>query len=398
MDKAAALGIGIITMSFVAQAQAGTPPSIDDNICLTCEDVVPAWLRDKHFGGKDAKPLNHNQCKASCAFDSKPITTVVVYCGRSDEVERTRKPVGTTKPIPDLEDNGYSLPFNGELIVQYTDKDTPCSVILHADPKDPTSEAKAIALGRDVAKALTPEVVAKRKSVEAIVWAQDKTGQKAQAALESWEKEAAAMKDLGTFSSGFPKVIDHKDKPGLPEGEKSLLLGYCVNGNAANIVKFFKGALPGLAWYRVPAERLTLACPAATYDYGDASLVSKKAKVGKDDLSVLAFVADRPMAKDQSGPRRNFMSVQAYLRDKSGRLLASQRQEVSGSGDIFNLPKIKTSEGGLTVQVVLDMGKHPSCKTRPTYIVTEQVAVVDGKITITEDEGAKPSCACCEGE
>ena len=131
----------------------------------------------------------------------------------------------------------------------------------------------------------------------------------------------------------------------------------------------------------------------------DASLVSTKAKVGNDGIFVLAFIADRPTAKEYFGPRRTFMSVQAYLRDRSGRLLASQRQEVSGSGDGFNVPKIKTSEGGLFLQVVLDMGKHPSCKTRPTYTVTEQIVVEDGKITITEDEGAKPSCACCdEGE
>jgi hypothetical protein len=397
MHIAAALGIGIMTAFFVAQAQAqaGTPPSIDDNICFTCEDVVPAWLRDKHFGGKDAKPETHKQCKASCAFDNKPVFAVVVYCGRSDEEERTQKPVGTTKSIPDLEDNGYSQLFNGDMIVQFTDKDTPCSVILHADPKDPTSEAKAIALGRDVAKALTPEVVAKRRSVEAIVWAQDKTGQKAQAALESWEKEAAAMKDLGTFAPGFPKVIDHKDKPGLPEGKKSLVLGYCANGNAGNVAKYFKGVLPGVEWYHIPAEGLALACPTAAQPYRESSVVSKKAKVGNDDLLVEAFIADLPNQKATSLRTSGFLAVQVFL-DKAGRLLASKQQRYAGGSRDFYNPKIKPSEGGLSVEVSIDLGKHPRCKTTPTYTVTEQVAVVDGKITITEDEGARPSCACCE--
>ena len=398
MRRAAVLGIGMITMSFAAKAQARTPPSIDDKICLRCEDVVPAWLRDKHFAGKDSKPETHNQCKASCAFDSKPVFVVAAFCGRSEDEARNRKPVGTTKPLSDLEDNGYSQFFNGDLIVAFTDKDTPCSVILYADPKDPTSETKAIALGHDIAKALTPEVVAKRKSVEAIVWAQDKTGQKAQAALESWEKEVAAMKDLGKFSPGFPKVIDHKNKPGLPEGKKSLLLGYCANGRAANVVKYFKGALPGLAWYRVPAEGLALACPAETNPYGDASLVSRKANIGKDELSVVAFIAESPTEKEPSGSKSKFLSIQAFLRDKAGHLVVAHRQPVPERGDGFFPPKIKPSEGGLSVQIPVDLGYYESCKTRPTYTLTEKLSVEDRKITITEDEGPKPSCICCQDE
>jgi hypothetical protein len=384
-------------MSFAARAQDATaPPAIDDEIYLKCEDVVPAWLRDKHFEGRSPKPETHNMAEATCVFDSKPISAVVVYCGRSQEAARTGEPHGTVKHISDLEDNGYAHPFNGELIVRFTDKDTPCAVILHADPKDPTSEAKAIALGQDVAKALTPEVMAKRKSVEAIVWAQDKTGQKAQAALESWEKEAAAMKDLGTFPPGFPKVVDHKDKSGLPEGKKSLLLGYCANGRAANVVKYFKGALPGLAWYRMPAEGLALACPTAAQPYREGSVISKKAKVGNGDLLVEAFIADSPKQNEAAPKVSGFLAVQAYLRDKAGRLLAAKQQLYAGwSGDFYD-PKIKPSEGGLSVEVSIDLGKHPRCKTTPTYTVTEQVAVVDGKITITEDEGARPSCACCE--
>jgi hypothetical protein len=394
MRRTVLLAISTITMAF--EAQARTAPSIDDNICLKCEDVVPTWLRDKHFIGKDAKRETHNQCRASCVFDSKPVFAVAVFCGRSEEDARTRKPIGTPNPLSGLEDNGYSQVFNGDLVVQFTDKDTPCSVILYADPKDPTSEAKAIALGHDVAKALTPEVVAKRKSVEAIVWAQDKTGQKAQAALESWDKEAKAMKELGSFAPGFPKLIDHKDKPGVPEGKKSLVLGYCANGSAASMVKYFKGVLPGVEWYRIPAEGLALACPTAAQPYREGSVISKKAKVGNDDLLVEAFIADSPKQNEAAPKVSGFLAVQVYLRDKAGRLLAAKQQRYAGwSGDFYD-PKIKPSEGGLSVEVSIDLGKHPRCKTRPTYTVTEQVSVVDGKITITEDEGARPSCACCE--
>ena len=91
--------------------------------------------------------------------------------------------------------------------------------------------------------------------------------------------------------------------------------------------------------------------------------------------------------------------MQVFLRDKAGRLLASKQQRYASQSSDFYNPKIKPSEGGLTVEVSIDLGKHPRCKTTPTYTVTEQVAVVDGKITITEDEGARPSCACSdEGE
>ena len=204
------------------------------------------------------------------------------------------------------------------------------------------------------------------------------------------------MKDLGTLSSGFPKVIDHKDKPGLPEGKRSLLLGYCANRRAANVVKYFKGALPGLAWYRVPAEGLALACPAETNPYGDASLVSRKAKVGKDELSVVAFITEPPVEKEPSGSKSRSLSIQAFVRDKAGHLVVAHQQRLPGNA--YLPPKIKPSEGGLAVQIPVDLGHYPSCKTSPTYTLTEQITVEDGKITVTESEGPKPSCICCQGE
>lgn len=366
----------------------------DDDICLRCEDVVPDWVRTKHLGAQKPRPESHKDCQASCVFDGKPIFEVAVFCGRSYDERRNKRPLGAMRAIANFEDNGYSHPFNGELIVRFTDKDTPCAVVIHADLKDPNSEAKAIALGRDVASALTPEVVAKRRTVEAIVWAQDKTGQRAQAELESWGKESAALKELATFPAGFPKLLDHQSKPALPEGKKSLLLGYCATTKADGMVKSLQTALPGIAWYRIPAEGLAVACPTEPNHVG--SITSKKAKLGSEELSVVTLDARSPTRKDERGEERRIMLVLSFLRDKSGRLLASDQKEVDAQSDRFGKVKIQPSEGGLTVETEVDLKewKGPPC----SYRVRVKVQVKDGKIASEEDADGIPGCYCCRGE
>ncbi|MBN2576766.1 MAG: hypothetical protein JXP73_19540 [Deltaproteobacteria bacterium] len=398
MHRGIALGIGVIMVSLVAQAKPRTPPPARDGICLQCDDVAPTAVRDKHLAGRQGKPSNPRGCKLDCVFDGSPKVTIGASCRKEEEEKRHAAIPSDGKPVAGLEDRGHSVEWLGKRIVGFVDKDTPCSILVHWDAADTGAEAKAIALARDVAKVLTPAVVAKRQTVEAVVWAEDKTGKKSQAALASWEKEAAALRDLGTFAPGFPKAIDHKDKPGLPEGKKSLLLGYCANAKAEEMVNYFKGALPGLAWHRVSAEGTTIACPTAAREYGPGSVVTKKTKVGKDDLFVVAFIAYAPSPADSPTNRGGFLAVCAYLRDRNGRLIASQQQHYTGPTNDFSIPKIKAADGGLVVQMAVSMGQYPQCKIRPTYPVTERVAVADGKVTITETEGPRPFCSCCGGE
>jgi hypothetical protein len=374
-------------------AEAGAEEvMVDKDICLRCEDAVPAWVRDKHLDGAPFKE-DIKDCRADCSFARKPLSVVTVICGASPEGRRHVVPLGKTTPIAGLEDNGYKEMFGGDLVVRFTDKDTPCAVIIHADPKDPTSEAKAIALGRDIAKALTPEVVAKRRTVEAILWAQDRTGAKAAAALKAWPKEAEGMKELATFAPDLPKVGDHAGKEGWPEGKKSLLLGFCPNFEAASMVKYLKGALTGLTWHRVPAAGTTPSCPVAKTMYNENLLSQKQARVDPYTLSVIVFSA-RKGVKDLAP----ILEVFAFLRDKTGALATTHHEQVGIEGPLAKVPKLKPEVNGITIENAVSITGYPQCKNDESYTVTTHLTVEDGKIKTETKEGGRPSCVCCAGE
>lgn len=391
MHRVIPIVFAVLFFPVMAVAQPSPLNAIDEHICLKCEDVVPAAIREKHLGGQSPAPEKHPQCAALCAFENNTISSVAVFCGRSDEEARTRKPVGTFTPLPDLEDNGHSLLFNGERLVQFTDKDTPCSVIVHANPKDTTSEAKAIALARDVAKVLTPEVVAKRRTVDAIVWAQDKSGKKAQAVLDAWKVEGAAIAKLGAFSAGLPQVLDHAGREGLPDGKKSLLLGYCPTGKGDDVIAYWKPIFPGLKSYRVSAQGAPLSCPVKAFEV-DSQPSSRTAQVPDGELTVVSYV---PTTKARHG---RDMVVYASLRDKSARLVDSRYEQVFFDGYRLDKTKLQPSDAGMTIQVAYTMGPYPTCKKDPTRTKMITVGVADAKISIDASDVPAPTCLCCGGE
>ncbi len=366
-------------------AMATDLSTIDEHILVRCEDILPADLRQKHFGGKDARVASKDH--ADCVFDSRPIREVATFCGKEDEKDRLLKPPGKTTPIPDLEDNGHFQSFNGELIVAFTDKDTPCTVVIHADPKDPTDEAKSVALARDIAKVLTPEVVAKRRTVEALLWAQDSSGDKAKAALQEWPKDAEVLKTVVSFAPGFPKAVDHGQKPGWPAGKQSLVLGYCANFKGADQVKALKAALPGIEAVRIPAEGTVPSCPTPVGAYGKADVVGKTVRVGKDELSVAAFTIPRnDVVHDQE-----HLTVHAYLRDRAGRLIDSHEvTEIASS--VFDVVRLRKSGTGISVNTFDDLSGLFFCKNGVKVKRTVQVSVQDGKVTAETTREGMPDC------
>jgi hypothetical protein len=391
VQRQSIFAVTLFLASATADARA-EPVTVDEYIGLHCEDVVPAWVREKHLENAPFKEtLQVDQC--DCIFALKPLSVVTVGCGASTERSRHSVPPGKTTPIAGLEDNAYKEMFGGDLIVRFTDKDTPCDVVIHADPKDPTSEAKAIALGRDVAKALTPEVVAKRRTVEALLWAQDKTGAKAAAALKAWPKEAEAMKELATFAPDLPKVVDHAGKEGWPQGKKSLLLGFCPNLKAARVVKYLKGALPGLTWHRVPAAETTLSCPEAKTKYDAEEVVQKQARVDPYSLSVIAFPARDP----PNNPNRH-VAIHAFLRDSKGALVTTHHEQVGIDGPLAKIPKLKPEANGMTIENTVHLDGYPQCKGGARFSVTTRLTVEEGQIKSKTEEGPRPNCMCCVGE
>ena len=382
---------------FLASAAAGAgaePVTVDEYIGLHCEDVIPAWVREKHLENAPFdEALDASRC--DCRFARKPFSLVTVVCGATEDSQRHETPRGKTTAIAGLEDGAHKELSRGDLLVSFTDKDTPCFVVIHADPKDPTSEAKAIALGRDIAKALTPEVVAKRRTAEAILWAQDKTGSKAAAALKAWPKEAEAMKEFVTFAPGFPKVMDHAENADWPQGKKSLLLGFCPNFEGSRLVKSLKGALPGVTWIRVPAAGTVASCPTPKGYRNGGYLVTKQARLGKQTLSVVALNADTlpPSAK---GPPVAAL-VYAFLRDGAGAMVASFHEDVISRDPVTKF-KLKPEADGLTVETIVRVTSFDTCTDKDTQTITTRLTVDGEKIKGETTIGPHPPCGCCQGE
>lgn len=378
----------VLLVPLAARAQSSDATTIDDKICLKCDDLIPPAAQ---LVGRRASAANPAGCDVDCIFEGKPRVVVSASCGKEANARRTQPLTSDAKPIGSLEDRAYSVDVAGDKVVCFSDKDTPCWIRVHWGADEANAEAKAIALARDVAKVLTPEVVAKRRTVDAIVWAQDKSGKKAQAVLDAWKVEGAAIAKLGAFSAGLPQVLDHAGREGLPDGKKSLLLGYCPTGKGDEVAAYWKPIFPGLKSYRVSAQGAPLSCPVKAFEV-DSQPSSRTARVPDGELTVVSYV---PTTKARHG---RDMAVYASLRDKSARLVDSCYEQVFFDGYRLDKTKLQPSDAGMTIQVAYTMGPYPTCKKDPTRTKMITVGVADAKISIDASDVPAPTCLCCGGE
>ena len=195
------------------------------------------------------------------------------------------------------------------------------------------------------------------------------------------------MKALVNFAPGFPKIIDHKDRAGLPPGKRSLLLGYCPNKEGRLAVELLGVGLPGVEWHRVEAKDALLSCPAPPRELSGSPEVKRK-RMDKLELSVLS-VRQRE-SKDKASP---LTLVQAYLRDEAGKLVDFAKTEVSDSE--CDGGTLKGTKSGVTVRVVCVQGSvhdYPRCEEDPVITHTTRIGVKDGKLTMTTTESPRPEC------
>jgi hypothetical protein len=378
-------------------ANSSFAAEIAKHICPRCEDVVPTSVRAKHLHGIANEPQDSKTCEAYCEFKTSPGVAIRVVCGAEELGQRTREPLRNPKKIPDLEINAsvdrlesFKL-TRPNLAVQFSDRDTPCTVYVLWDLPDPNAEAKAIALARDVAAALTPAVTVDKPTLEAIVWNEDESGEKAQASLSAWNKEREAVSALLRIAPGFPKMVDNKDHAGLPAGKKALVFGFCPNQEAKSIVEVLDTALPGVDWYRVDGKGVAPSCPAT--DKQRTITERRRKRVGKLELSALVLEPTYG-TKDQNQP---VTYIYTYLRDAAGRLVDFKTLDARAE-TINEEPhcsrKVKLQGNTLVVRTVCDQEYGQTCKITAKAIQTTRIDVADGKLKLTTSAEKTPGDKC----
>jgi hypothetical protein len=265
--------------------------------------------------------------------------------------------------------------------VAFSDKDAPCTVAIGWNLPDPNAEAKAIALARDVAAALTPAVTVDKPTYEAIVWNADETGDKAKATLEAWDKEKDAVNALLKLAPGFPRQMDDKDRAGLPAGKKRLVFGFCPNLQAKQILEVLDTALPGADWYRVDGRGISASCPTTGKEW---EITDKKRKrVGKLELSALVL-EPKFGAKDYRQP---VTYIYAYLRDSSGRLV--DFKNLDARADTVNddpgcSRKLKLQGNAMVVRSTCKQEVTTPCKIPAKVVQTTRIDVAESKLKVTQ--------------
>jgi hypothetical protein len=324
-------------------------------------------------------------------FNTDLPVAVRVVCGKNKIKMRTIEAPGDVEKIPSLEIGAYARRLSSHITVTFFDRDTPCTASVLWDLRDPNAEANAIALARDVAAALTPAVTVDKPTLEAIVWNEDEGGEKARASLQTWDKEKDAVDALLHISPGFPKVLDSKDRVGLPAGKRSLVFGYCPNLLGEDVVGLLDTALPGVDWYRVDGKGVAPSCPAT--DKQRTITERKRKRVGKLELSALVLEPTYG-TKDQNQP---VSYIYTYLRDAAGRLVDFKTLDARAE-TINEEPhcsrKVKLQGNTLVVRTVCDQEYGQTCKITAKAIQTTRIDVADGKLKLTTSAEKTPGDKC----
>ena len=373
--------LGLFSVLSIAATGGARAADIDEYICPRCEDILPASVRTKHLGGLANQPQEPRRCDATCEFDSTPPVAVHVSCGKNELNLRTVEPPGTVEKLPGLEIGGYARRRSSDIVVAFSDRDTPCSVGIGWSLPDPNAETEAIALARDVAAALTPAVTVDKPTREAIVWNVDETGDKGKATLGAWDKEKDAVNALLKLSPGFPKLMDDKDRAGLPAGKKQLVFGFCPNLQAKQLLEVLDTALPGADWYRVDGRGVSPSCPATDKEWQISDKARKR--VGKLELSTLVLESKFHVRSNDQPSSPPVTYIYAYLRDSSGRLVDFKSLDArleTFTSDPSCSRKLKVQGNAMVVRTTCKELGIERCKVPPKVIQTTRIDVAEGKL------------------
>jgi hypothetical protein len=287
----------------------------------------------------------------------------------------------------------------GRLYIDAHDDDTPCEVALSWPKEDGPENARRFM--KDILAAATPAAVGKPKLEAIYLDPKSPAGRAFFTSPEAWKKESAGLDGYIALPAGFPKVIDGKDFPGLPQGKLGLV-GLCLIGDNAISPK----ELPGLQQAVIDAPGVEPACPDFTEPLHDARISwwldwwqrneDTGIKLGERTLT-FDFFYDPSVSIDSNGRWHRSTRARAYLREADGSLVSMSTDEIpleTESDSRTCKATLKKGTARVTLKVFCPLGTPDQCKKNPWWRFTQTVRVVGNKVTITHADERNSGEGC----
>src|SRR5690606_21650755 len=187
--------------------------------------------------------INDGACRAGARIEGPDLEAYyVVSCGSASFGKGAMYDSSEFDAILGVQSRQQQL--EDAFVLDIWDKDVPCDVSVTWSKQSPeVNRTQAYAMAKDLLAQLTPESI-KRPRVDLVVTAEDKTGDKARAALARFADRANTVQHYAPLSPGFPKVIKSDDYPELEPGNYYLLFGICPGGSGQQMADVLDAALP----------------------------------------------------------------------------------------------------------------------------------------------------------
>lgn len=226
-----------------AAATYGYGPPWGEVWCVKHSVVDSEWLIGKYAQPGDELRINDRACVTSLRMHGKARDAgYTIQCGDINYGNQSFFAKATSDSL--LGVKTYVQEQETSILVQAWKADIPCEVWTRWSKQSPeVNRSQAYALAKDLLAQLTPESI-KRPRVDLVVTAEDKTGDKARAALARFRDRASTVQHYAPLAPGFPKVIKSDDYPELEPGNTYLLFGICPGGSGKQMAGSLNAALP----------------------------------------------------------------------------------------------------------------------------------------------------------
>jgi hypothetical protein len=368
----------------------------DSHLLPSCEELIPQTLESRWQLTRKPIPAKY-AASSDCFFTRQGRDVMASYtCGRwflesADRYgTRALNEKSITKWLAEQPRESVDVKL-GELYIHANDEDTPCRVALFWPKEDGIDIARRFM--KDILAAATPAVVGKPKLEAIYLDPKSASGRAFFTSPEAWKKESAGLDGYITLPAGFPKAVDGKDFPGLPQGKVGLV-SLCsigpVTGWGSN------NALPGLESVLVEAPGAEPKCTqwaTSSPNWWDLD-EEAELKIGERTLNVDFFYGS---GKDPANELIDRGKARAYLREADGSLVSMATDElplVAEANSRICKATLKKAKARVTLKVFCPVGTPDRCKKNPWWRFTQTVRVVGDKVTITHAEESNPGEGC----
>jgi hypothetical protein len=362
----------------------------DARVIPRCEDMVPAEIQRKWK--LEAKPPKWNpdaNFGPTCPFTNGDQSLSVVYeCGKSKLDTPAPSKGGFGVVVVEVTGIGrraiaIASSKTKDLWLSAFDDDTPCEISFRWP--DPNGLDTAKRLMQDLLTAATPARVGKSRLEANYLDPESPAGRALFSSPEAWKKEAAGIEGLINLAPGYPRVVEGKTLPGLPDGNVALL-GLCPIGTALADGGW---AMPGILRTLIDAPPSAEACPKGAFPGENWQL--------DEDTEVQLGGRTLGMNLLHWEDRNAHAWARAYLRDKDGSLLSvatEQVQAYSPSNWDKCTPKLRKTKSGAVFKVTCVIAIPDKCKKNPSWWLTHTIKVSGDKVTIKSDQKFENGIDC----